>query len=315
MSLLSKSLLAALAALTLLVYGAAIWILIAWIIRLIRRRPAPKRSRIRAVLRAAALVLAVAGIGCAIYAWKIEPGWIEVTQVSLNSSKVPASAGRVRIVHISDLHCEAKSRLEDEIAERIAQAEPDLIVFTGDALNSPDGLPTFRSLMKRLVRTAPTFGVKGNWDEHSKDNVFADTGVVELTGRAVHANVRGARIALTGAGVRHPADYRRLTAGVDKDEYVVMLFHYPDEAINASRQGVDLYLAGHTHGGQIALPGYGALITLSKHGKRFESGLSHVDSTAVYVNRGLGMEGHWAPRMRFCARPEITVIDVWPSGQ
>ncbi len=73
---------------------------------------------------------------------------------------------------------------------------------------------------------------------------------------------------------------------------------------------VDLYLAGHTHGGQIALPIYGALITLSKFGKKYESGMYTVDDTILYVNRGIG--GH-ASAVRFFARPEITVFEVGPK--
>ena len=65
--------------------------------------------------------------------------------------------------------------------------------------------------------------------------------------------------------------------------------------------------------GQIALPFYGAMVTLSRHGKRFECGLHRVDSTYLYVNRGIGMEGGRAPRVRFLARPEITVIELAPA--
>ena len=65
----------------------------------------------------------------------------------------------------------------------------------------------------------------------------------------------------------------------------------------------------------MALPFYGALITLSRFGKRFEAGLYRVEETRLYVNRGVGMEGGRAPRVRFFARPELTVIDlVPPSG-
>jgi predicted MPP superfamily phosphohydrolase len=91
---------------------------------------------------------------------------------------------------------------------------------------------------------------------------------------------------------------------------MVFLHHYPDEIYEVAKQQVDLYCAGHTHGGQVALPIYGALITFSRFGKRFESGLYKVEDTHLYVNRGIGMDGGFAPRVRFCARPEVTVIDI-----
>jgi uncharacterized protein len=94
----------------------------------------------------------------------------------------------------------------------------------------------------------------------------------------------------------------------------LFMYHYPDEIENVAGHRVDLYCAGHTHGGQIALPWYGALVTLSKFDKKYESGLYRVSDTFLYVNRGIGMEGGQAPRVRFCARPEVTVIDI-VSGQ
>jgi predicted MPP superfamily phosphohydrolase len=69
--------------------------------------------------------------------------------------------------------------------------------------------------------------------------------------------------------------------------------------------GVDLYLCGHTHGGQIRLPGFGALITSSEFWKRYEMGRYEENGTTLYVSRGLGMEGLGAPRARFLSRPEI----------
>jgi hypothetical protein len=78
---------------------------------------------------------------------------------------------------------------------------------------------------------------------------------------------------------------------------------------------VDLYLSGHTHGGQIALPLYGAIITLSKFGKKYESGMYTVGDTILYVNRGIGFEPRPAPPIRFCARPEITVFDIAPMKE
>ena len=84
------------------------------------------------------------------------------------------------------------------------------------------------------------------------------------------------------------------------------------EVLRAARLGVDLHLAGHTHGGQVALPFYGAVITLSKYGKRYERGLYREEGTWLYVNRGIGLEGRFAPRVRFFARPEVTLIEISP---
>jgi hypothetical protein len=97
---------------------------------------------------------------------------------------------------------------------------------------------------------------------------------------------------------------------IDRVCPVVLLYHYPDEIALAAAQGVDLYLAGHTHGGQVRIPWYGAVITLTRTGKRFEWGPYAMGDTRMYVNRGIGMEGGTAPRVRFLARPEVTVFDL-----
>jgi len=78
----------------------------------------------------------------------------------------------------------------------------------------------------------------------------------------------------------------------------------------ASQAGIDLYLCGHTHGGQIRLPLYGAMITSSRLGKQFEMGHYQINGTHLYVNRGVGLEGLGAPRIRFLCPPEVVLFTL-----
>jgi predicted MPP superfamily phosphohydrolase len=262
-------------------------------------------------VRRIVLALALLGLVCFAYAWKVEPRWLEVTHTRITTTKL---ARPVRIVHISDVHSDPEPRLEDRLPEVIAAQRPDVIVFTGDALNEPGGLDNFRTLMKRLAAIAPTYAVRGNWDVWywSGLDLFGGTGVVELIDVAVRASLPGTELWIAGVPVGHERQIPRVLASVPESALDVLLFHYPDEIEQASALGVDVYLAGHTHGGQVALPWYGALITYSKFDKRFEAGRYQVGPTTLYVNRGIGMEGGNAPRVRFCARPEIAVIDLVP---
>lgn len=189
---------------------------------------------------------------------------------------------------------------------------PDLIVFTGDAVNAPQGLPLFKRLLSQLSEVAPTVVVRGNWDVWywSKLDLFGGTGAREVANSAVSIPIRGTNVWVGGLSVDEEDGLRTLLSNSPPEQFRVLLHHYPDEVLRAAKLGVDLYLAGHTHGGQVALPFYGALVTLSKLGKQFESGLHRVGSTWEYTNRGIGMEGGSAPRVRFAARPEVTVIDV-----
>jgi uncharacterized protein len=264
------------------------------------------------------IILALAAIGtlCIAYGFLIEPNWLQVTQVRIESAKLPRGSRPIRIAHISDLHSESTPRLEDRLPGIIAAEKPDLIVFTGDSLNEPEGLPVFKECMKKIAAISPTFVVRGNWDAWywSDLDLFGGTGARELTGEAVKVDARGTPFWIAGVPVEGESRIGTVLDSIPPGEFSVFLHHYPDEIMEVAKRKVDLYCAGHIHGGQIALPFYGALVTLSKFGKRFESGLYRVGETHLYVNRGIGMEGGKIPRVRFCARPEVTVIEIHPTG-
>ncbi|HEV3468665.1 MAG TPA: metallophosphoesterase [Pyrinomonadaceae bacterium] len=281
----------------------------------------PEPSRGVRLVERASLALAGLGLLCFAYGYFVEPYWPEVSRVRVGSRKLAGAARPVRVVHISDLHCDPRPRLEERLPEIVSAERPDLIVFTGDSINSPGGLPVLRRLMTRLASVAPTFAVRGNWDVHywRQHDLFGGTGVRELRNEAVRVDVAGASVWVAGVPFASsdapPYDVagaiEKATAGVPPGDFTIFLYHTPDEIPNVAEAGrADLYCAGHTHGGQVALPLYGALVTLSKYGKRYESGLHRERDTHLYVNRGLGMEGGSAPRVRFFARPEITVIEI-----
>ncbi len=283
---------------------------------------APGRGR--QWLERTSLALAVLGILCFAYGYFVEPYRLAVTHIRIESAKLPRGTRPIRLVHISDLHSDPKVRLEASLPAVIAAEQPDLIVFTGDAINSPAGLPVFKQCLTQLAHIAPTFAVQGNWDAWNWTNLdrFAGTGARELKSEAVRFDVAGTSIWLAGMPVNGDwvsgettsarRQFDRTLGSIPPDAFSVFLYHYPDEIEAVAARKVDLYCAGHTHGGQVALPLYGALITLSRFGKRYEAGLYRVKQTWLYVNRGIGMEGGIAPRVRFWARPEVTVIEIVP---
>ena len=288
--------------------AAAAVVLLRVLVRKISRRPAPRRFR---WVRRTVLIAAAAALLCIAYGCFVEPYWLEVTDVHVPTAKLAPGSRPIRIVQLSDLHCESKARLEPGLPAIIAGLKPDLIVFTGDAANSAAGLERFHQCMTELAAIAPTFAVKGNWDYWVWAEPFVrETGVQELTSQAIRVQVAGTDVYLVGAPADHWADIRTALAAVPREALKVVLYHYPDRIPDAAQLGVDLYLCGHTHGGQIALPLYGAIVTLSTHGKEFEAGLYHVGQTSAYVNRGIGMEGGHVPRVRFFARPEVTLIEL-----
>jgi len=255
--------------------------------------------------------LAVIGLFCFAYGYFIEPYWPEVTRVELRTPKLGGTGKTLRIAHISDLHSDPRPRLEERLPKLIADLNPDIILFSGDAVNSPEGIPVFRECLSQLAKIAPTYVVRGNWDIGlpGGSNLYAGTGAHELNGEAATVDIRGTMVWLTGLAVGRAHQIRNTLTEAPANAFTIFLYHYPDEIYDVAGK-VDLYCAGHTHGGQVALPVYGALITFSRYRKRFESGLFKIDRTYMYVNRGIGMEGGLAPRVRFWSRPEITVYEI-----
>src|ERR1044072_4977734 len=298
-----------------IVYVLAVGIVVGWAVRKLNLAPTTNKSAARVWLSRVILSLACLGIACFAYGHFIEPHWLSVSHIKIASSKLPKGSRPVRIVHISDLHSDNEPLLEGKLPQAIAAEKPDLIVFTGQSINNLDGLPIFRQCLTELARIAPTYTVKGNWDAWYRRNLelFEGTGAHELNGTSAVVNVNGIPIWIAGVAVENERSMEQAIASAPPEAFKVFLYHYPDLIQEVAERKVDLYCAGHTHGGQVALPLYGALITFSKYGKKYESGLYREGETWLYVNRGVGLEGGNAPRVRFGARPEVTVIEVSPN--
>jgi hypothetical protein len=197
----------------------------------------------------------------------------------------------------------------------ISELKPDVIVFAGDAINSNAGLPVFRDCIKRLAEVAPVYAVRGNWDVwwFSHADLYSDTGVTVLDREVVRVPVAGDEIWLAGARVDSEAVIPELLTQIPSGRYAVVVHHFPETAEASIRAGADLVLSGDTHGGQVRLPLAGALVRISRWGGYYEMGLHNIGNGWLYVNRGIGMEGGWIPRVRFLCRPEITLIEIAPG--
>ena len=290
------------------------------IVRWIRQRidgPQPPLRRWSMRVRGVAVGLAAAGIPCFAYGWLVEPYWPEVVHVRIDVPGLPAGTAPIRIAQIGDVHSDRTERLEGRLPDIIARERPDLIVFTGDAINSKEALPIFRRCLSRIAAIAPTYAVRGNWDSAywADVDLFGGTGARELSAEAVPVSIRGAALWLGGIAVGRESSLDEVLATIPRGTPAVFLYHYPDLIEVVRGHGIDLYCASHTHGGQVAIPFYGALVTFSRFGKKYESGRFQEAGTTLYVNRGIGMEGGPVPRVRFCSRPEITVFDLVPKNR
>lgn len=279
-----------------------------------RRKNQPSARLLSSPLMVLNHIAAIIGIVCILYGYFIEPYRPEISTIRIETDKLTVP---LRIVQISDLHCERTVRLEPLLVQSINPLNPDVIVFTGDAINEPQGLELFRKTLTGLKASMGKFAVTGNWDDLRMTSLdrFTGTGFDVLDQDVRFLEKNGNRFCIAGLGyLQGPHDGPVITK-LKSDVFTVFLFHTPDFVVWLKGLPVDLYLCGHTHGGQIALPWIGPVITLSSMGRPYGRGLNHYDNITTYTNRGIGMDGGLAPRVRFLARPEITVFEIVPKAK
>jgi predicted MPP superfamily phosphohydrolase len=267
------------------------------------------RKKINRFTRLLWFIAALSVVFCVIDAFYIEPDWIQVTHHSIETNKLPSGA-RLRIVQLSDLHMNGFGRHEQEMINLTAARKPDIIVLTGDYLNTsgPAGHRVLTRVGQALLEIAPTYAVEGNWDGCASMKALEDCGVKKITGWDVISTRRAGKVALghlwwsmQTAAVYIPPDIKPL--------YKVLLCHRPNTFDSAADKGIDLMLSGHTHGGQVRLPIFGAIMPDRELIGKYQAGKYRLGNSVLYINRGLGMESS-GPHVRFCCRPEISVIDL-----
>jgi predicted MPP superfamily phosphohydrolase len=258
------------------------------------------------------------------YGTLIEPFRLQVTRLQMTSAKLSNPGTPLRIVQLADLHVERITPRERALPSLVAGLAPDLIVLTGDLLSTtynddPHALADLRALLQQLHAPGGIYAVWGNAEVDIPDvlrPLLDDLGIVLLEDQAVEAGIHDHHLWLMGISctcdrIADGMRVRALLAGAPAGAFTLLLYHTPDLMPQVTSLGVDLYLAGHTHGGQWRLPGFGAILTSSHYWKRYEAGQYHEGNTVLYVSRGLGMEGFGTPRARFFCPPEVVSVTLY----
>jgi predicted MPP superfamily phosphohydrolase len=264
-----------------------------------------------------------AGTLLAIYAYWVEPHRITLVRQSLQLPKLPPGPP-LKLLHIADLHLERMTLREQELQRLVREANADLILFSGDFLNlsftlDPEAWADVRAIIGEWKAPLGVFAVPGSppvdLPEVLPHLLEGLSNIRCLHGEKVALRHNGCEFDLIGLDCTHKPfvdgpKLHALLGGVPPERFTILLYHTPDLAPVASAAGVDLMLSGHTHGGQVRLPGLGAIYPSSLYGKRFEAGRYLLDRMTLYVSRGIGMEGLGAPRIRFLCPPEITLWEI-----
>ncbi|MFQ5575496.1 MAG: metallophosphoesterase [Anaerolineae bacterium] len=269
-------------------------------------------------------------LGSAAYGWgmAVEPHRLSLTRLAVVTPRLPPGAPPIRLLHLSDLHLERLTRRETRLLKLVRAANADLIVITGDYLNlsynkDPQAIAQVRQLLGRLRAPHGVYATLGSPPVDVPDVArrhFAGSHIQLLSNATVTLNLgAGRRLTLLGIDCTHDVRYdsyifSRLNERRNGSAPAVLLYHSPELMPLVQRHGVDLYLCGHTHGGQVRLPGYGALITSAATGRRYQMGRYDENDTTLYVSRGIGLEGLSAPRLRLFCPPEITLVTLTGSA-
>jgi predicted MPP superfamily phosphohydrolase len=295
-------------------------VVLSWLsYRLARRWKLMPRDKKVFVDRRWVILPSVAFLGlyglCFAYGTLIEASWVQTTHTEIRVKEPVLGFDRFRIVQLSDLHLDRIGRREERMMEQIREAKPQLIVLTGDYMNVREGAVALSEILGALEAPFGVVGIEGNWDtKFGLADLFHRAKATYLVDDTLVLEREGRRLRLVGLGNVPGRPLKSLLPPADDGVPTVFLHHMPDAVDELRRrepgQRVDLFLCGHTHGGQVCLPFWGAVITLSRFHKKYERGLYDVDGVPMYVNRGLGSGGGGVPHVRFLSRPEVAVIDL-----
>lgn len=262
----------------------------------------------------------LAGSGLFFYGTRFEPRLLEIVRLKVALRLLPRAFDGLTIVQISDLHFGPFVGPEEgrAVVDVVMGLKPQMVAITGDHASRATERETdlIVDVYSRLSAPLGVYAIMGNhdhWTNHAAvDEAIRGTRVTLL--RNTNVAVEQAGDVLYIAGVddvwERQDDLPLALKGVPDQGLAILLAHEPDFADEASNdRRVALQISGHSHGGQVRLPGLGPL-RLPSLARRYPAGLFDVGSMRLYVNRGIGVV---SPPVRFNCRPEVTLLELVAS--
>ncbi len=273
------------------------------------------------------LLLGLLGLGLGLgmeavylYALHIEPQNLQVNHYAVRTDRLNGCAP-LRLLVMADLQTDQIGAYERKVFAKVDQLKPDLILMPGDYLQIWDkekGESVRQQLLQcfKQLKHQPKYGIyAADGDVDYAHRTFRDSKVVPLKDRVqqLPAETRLQILGLSTPASRMPLRQARLKPARDFPGFTIIMGHAPDYAMPLIRNGATmplLCIAGHTHGGQIRIPGFGPLLTLSRVPRKYASGFHQLGQGWLLVSRGIGHERGYAPRIRLFCPPELVMITL-----
>lgn len=262
-------------------------------------------------------------------------GWIawgntalELNEYQIKSDKIPDAFHGFRIAQISDLHNAEMGEGNSKLLEMLSDAEPDIIVITGDIIDSyHTDVEVSLQFIEKAVEIAPCYYVTGNHEARLSKEVYLDFeeklesyGVEVLQDEVISIEREGACISLGGvndsafASKHRDIYYSNLSNHIEElfteDGFQILLSHRPEKFLMYVDAGVDLVFSGHAHGGQFRLPLVGGLVAPNQGiFPEYDAGVFSENETNMVVSRGIGNS---IIPVRINNRPEVVVAELIP---
>lgn len=265
--------------------------------------------------------LGTLGVALALWAFVFEPASFRVRPARIAVDRWPSACDGLRIAVLADLHVGSPWQGLDSLGRVVAKvnaARPDVVLLAGDYVihGVPGGsfVPpeAIAAVLAGLEAPAGVFAVLGNhdwWFDHLRvARALEAKGIPVLEDRSTAVSTGDCRLRLVGISDfwEGPHDVRRAMADVSPHERVLAFTHNPDLFPELPR-GIVLTIAGHTHGGQVYLPGVGRPVVPSRFGERYAIGHVVEDGRHLYVSPGVGTS---ILPVRFLVPPEVTMLTV-----
>ena len=243
---------------------------------------------------------------------------IQVNHLGISLTRLPHEFDGFRVVLASDLHLNNDSIFTNQIRERLQELDADVLMLAGDFkdlfANEKMAAGQLLQLMPAIQRFERVYAVAGNMDTLKMMREVETLGIRVL--RNEREVLKRGDATLGIAGVSYPysqAGFTRILQhfqdahGRSLPDCQILLSHSPDVMLWEESRQADLVLAGHTHGGQIRVPFIGSIVTRTRLGRQYASGLFTFGNTQLFVTRGVGTT--YVP-LRFLAPPEIVLITL-----